>query len=214
MALTLMTSSECRLRMSTIKMYSSLCFHFNEYPLPRQLPRNYSVTILTDLLKDDASRTLLRGYTGNFFSKSSKFQLRSPHSVKAPGYAAPSDSKYRHQDSLQRIYEGPFDDRYLDPLTGRVKELVVQCTDKVYRGTKNSTYKRTFIRNVAPIMPRIANWPSDKFEEDKSKSSKHWARFLFLVRWPLTCYVLNHVVRYPSFITPLFIVFYKSLIQT
>jgi hypothetical protein len=30
-----------------------------------------------------------------------------------------------HQDSLQRIYEGQFDDRYIDPVDGRVKELVV-----------------------------------------------------------------------------------------
>jgi hypothetical protein len=134
---------------------------------------------MADIDKDE-SRTQLKGYTRNFFAKSFKLQMqvRSPHSVQSPGISTPGDQKYRHQDSLQRIYEGSFDDLYLDPFTGRVQELVVQCTDRVYRGLKNSTYKRTFIQNVAPITLRIANWPVEKWECDIKKHSTFVARIL------------------------------------
>jgi hypothetical protein len=150
----------------------------------------------TDLSKYHVPRTPLKGYLGNFFSKASKYRVvKSPHSLQDPGFGNPSKENFRHQDSLRRIYEGRSDDRYLDPVDGRVKELVVQCTDRVYRGPRNSTYKRTFIRNVAPITLRIASWPIGHLDDERiSKASKRWARFLLVIKWPITCYVLYHIV--------------------
>jgi hypothetical protein len=150
----------------------------------------------TDLSKYRVPRTPLKGCLGNFFSRTSKYRVvRSPHSLQEPGYINLSDANFRHQDSLQRIYEGQFDDRYIDPVDGRVKELVVQCTDRVYLGPRNSTYKRTFIRNVAPITLRVANWPMGHLDdESKRKASKHRVRFLVVVKWPIACYLLNHMV--------------------
>lgn len=157
--------------------------------------------VATDFSKHRVPRTPLRGYLGNFFSRTSRYRVvKSPHSLQKPGCTYLSDANFRHQDSLQRIYEGPFDDRYLDPVDGRVKELVVQCTDRVYRGPRNSTYKRTFIRNVATITLRVASWPMDHLDDEpRTKASKMWARFLVVVKWPITCYVLNHMVRQALF---------------
>jgi len=150
----------------------------------------------TNLSKYRVPRTPLKGYFGNFFSRTSKYRVvKSPHSLQDPGFSNLSKRNFRHQDSLQRIYEGRFDDRYLDPVDGRVKELVVQCTDRVYCGPRNSTYKRTFIRNVAPLTLRIASWPIDHLDDELTdKASKRWARFHLVIKWPIKCYVLYHIV--------------------
>ena len=128
--------------------------------------------------------------------------MKSPHAVQDPGCPGTSDAKFRHQDILGRIFEGSSDDRFLDPIDGAVKELVVQCVDRIYKGPRNSTYKRTFIRNVAPITLRIATWPvSDLQNEPESKSHDWRAKLLIAIKWPIACYALNHFVSHARFIT-------------
>ena len=143
------------------------------------------------------TRTPLRGYLGNFFTKRSKYRaIQSPHSVQEAGLKPDHSKTFRHRDGLGRIYEGPPDDRFLNPLDGTVKELVVQCTDALYRGHKNSTYKRTFIRNVSPITLQIATWPiSHIYDEPRSRSKKLWDNIRWAVKWPIACYVLNNLVN-------------------
>jgi hypothetical protein len=127
---------------------------------------------------------------------------KSPHAVQNPGCPAFSDEKFRHQDSLERIFEGPSDDRFLDPIDGAVKELVVQCVDRIYKGPRNSTYKRTFIRNVSPVTLRIASWPMSHLQNKPKGKSHDWrAKLLIATRWPITCYALNHCVSHAWFIT-------------
>ncbi|KAJ5523775.1 hypothetical protein N7494_010425 [Penicillium frequentans] len=158
-------------------------------------------------------KTTLRGYSGNFFSKTAKYQVVAyPHSYKGPGDTSfDKSSKYRHKDHFQRIYKGSLDERFLDPVTGKVKELIVQCVDNVYNGPQNSTYKRTFIRNVSPLTLRLANWPMSRFDEEeerketeekevKPKSLKRMlSSFELLVKWPISCFLLYPVVAIPSF---------------
>jgi hypothetical protein len=143
------------------------------------------------------TRTPLRGYLGNFFTKRSKYRaIQSPHSVQEAGLKPDHSKTFRHRDGLGRIYKGPPDDRFLNPLDGTVKELVVQCTDVLYRGPKKSTYKRTFIRNVSPITLQIATWPiSHIYDEPRSRSKKLWDNIRCAVKWPIACYVLNNLVN-------------------
>ncbi|KAL5326555.1 hypothetical protein ACEPPN_004241 [Leptodophora sp. 'Broadleaf-Isolate-01'] len=169
----------------------------------------YDVEIEAAENRDDSSyrvtRTPLSGHLGNFFSRSNVFRIvSSPHVVQKAGSWQSSEEKFRHQDSLQRVHEGPSDDRYINPVDGRVMELIVQCADRVYRGPRNSTYRRTYIRNVAPIMLRVADWPSQHLDDDeqKSRGAKIWGRFLFVVKWPITCFVLNHIIGIPYFAMP------------
>lgn len=51
------------------------------------------------------------------------------------------------------------DDRYISSTDGKVKKLVVQAVDDIYDNDTNSTWRRTFIRNMAPLYLRLANWP-------------------------------------------------------
>jgi hypothetical protein len=200
-------SSTNDVRSTTFNSYSITC---------SEQEMNFIIQVLMtiDVTKHSVSvlRAPLRGYLGNFFTKTSTYRvIKSPHSIQNPGYSNESKSTFRHQDSLGRVYKGSCDDRFLDPLDGKVKELIVQCTDSLYRRPMNSTYKRTFIRNVSPITLQIANWPMSHLDaEPKSKSVKLWARFLLAVKWPITCYVLNHLVSptLPGHVGPLHMVHY------
>lgn len=40
-----------------------------------------------------------------------------------------------------------------------ISKLVVQAVDDIYDNNTGSTYRRTFIRNIAPLYLRLANWP-------------------------------------------------------
>lgn len=178
---------------------------FNPYSIASFATRSechYRELMNTDFIKYFASTTPLKGYLGHFFSKTSKYRvIKSPHSLQDPGYPGFSDVKFRHQDSLGRIFQGPPDDRFLNPIDGAVKELVVQCTDRIFTGPRNSTYKRTCIRNVAPITLRIANWPmSHLTNEPQNKSQERRAKLLLAVKWPVACYALNHFVSYARFL--------------
>jgi hypothetical protein len=101
---------------------------------------------------------------------------------------------FRIQDIFQRIYKERIEeDRYINPDDGLLVELIVQCTDKVYSGPLNSTYKRTFIRNIAPKTLRIANWPMAHLDYGP-KDQQRWALFLMAVKWPMTCFALYCIV--------------------
>ncbi|KAJ5900162.1 hypothetical protein N7495_004906 [Penicillium taxi] len=152
--------------------------------------------------KSNVARVPLSGYIGNFFSKSAKYQMGAyPHSYQEPGYSFNETTEYRHKDNFQRVYFGSSDDRFLDPADGRVKELVVQCTDQVYRGPQNSTYKRTFIRNVAPLTLRLANWPMSGLDEVDSET-RSFKRMMssveLLIKWPISVALLSTVVGVPG----------------
>lgn len=48
---------------------------------------------------------------------------------------------------------------YISSWDGKVSKLVVQTVDEIYDEKLTSTYRRTFIRNIAPLYLRLANWP-------------------------------------------------------
>lgn len=61
----------------------------------------------------------------------------------------------------EKTYKKPFE-CYLDPFTGKIKELYVQGPDSICRlstACPNATWKRTPIRKAAPTAVRIANLP-------------------------------------------------------
>lgn len=60
---------------------------------------------------------------------------------------------------MDREWTGDYDDRYISAWDGKISKLVVQAVDDVYDSTPNSTWRRTFVRNVAPYYLRLANWP-------------------------------------------------------
>lgn len=107
----------------------------------------------------------------NFFHDRAWFSWSSPHSYQLPGEfytKSPSSTggaKYmnmifKHRDVFRRKYAAFFnDDRFLDPLDGRVRKLFVQAIDELYDAENDTTWRRTYIENVSPYIIRLAYWP-------------------------------------------------------
>jgi hypothetical protein len=75
---------------------------------------------------------------------------------------------------------------------GRVAGLVVQATDLVYGGADNSTWSRTFVRNISPSVLRLASWTIDQLSNTTGWTKRDWA---WLVgKWGLSCLGLIFLV--------------------
>ncbi|KAH8751858.1 hypothetical protein F5882DRAFT_420195 [Hyaloscypha sp. PMI_1271] len=59
-------------------------------------------------------------------------------------------------DSAPSVFTGQMNNWYCNPLTDRLAKLQVQSFDQLYdaQGTEKTTWRRTHIRNVAPLVPR------------------------------------------------------------
>jgi hypothetical protein len=108
-----------------------------------------------------------------FHNPETRWRFKRPHLYQLPAYQDPRTDSYRHRDPMFRVHNGPPDDRYLSPYDGHIAKLHVQATDELYDGPGTTTWRRTYVRNVAPLSRRIATWPID-FAVDP-KSWKDWA---------------------------------------
>lgn len=79
-----------------------------------------------------------------------------------------SEGQHRHRDVFDREWAGDYDDRYISSWDGKVSKLVVQAVDEIYDNNTGSTHRRTFIRNVAPLYLRLANWPFNHMDYSKN----------------------------------------------
>lgn len=79
-------------------------------------------------------------------------RFENTYSILFPGKRYESASIFRHKDSLGRVWTGPDDDRYLSSQDGRLIPLVVQATEDILHGPKNSTWARS---NIEKRTPRI-----------------------------------------------------------
>jgi len=110
-----------------------------------------------------------------------------------PGYIYDILDDRRHRDVMQRVWKGAVDDRYLSPWDGHVAKLVVQATDEVYSAPNNVTWRRTFVRNVSPIMLRLANWPISSVTVDATQwTDQEWTSVC--LKWLPACVALMAVV--------------------
>lgn len=91
---------------------------------------------------------------------------------------------------MSRVLTGPMEDKYLSPYDGRLVKLHVQTTDELYNAPGTTTWRRTYIRNVAPMNVRIATWTID-FSNDP-QSWKDWG--MILLRFIPSSFVLTFFV--------------------
>lgn len=99
-----------------------------------------------------------------FFHEQAWFSWSAPHSYQLPGHYYRSQSGgqiniYKHRDVFRRKHAGLNDDRFLDPLDGRVRKLFVQTVSHIYNSENDRTWRRTYIENVSPYIIRLAYWP-------------------------------------------------------
>lgn len=90
------------------------------------------------------------------------WRWRNPTMYQKPAYVFnDSERQFRHRDYAGRVAIKPRSDRYLHHNDGYLRNLYVACTDDIYTGPGTSTWKRTFVRKVAPLKVRIATWVID-----------------------------------------------------
>ncbi len=53
------------------------------------------------------------------------------------------------------------EDRYIHHDEGELRKLIVACSDDLFEGGDNTTWRRTYIRMVSPLKVRIATWVID-----------------------------------------------------
>ncbi|KAK6523505.1 hypothetical protein TWF281_001485 [Arthrobotrys megalospora] len=99
--------------------------------------------------------------SSHIFDPQTNFRKMGVHFIKEAGYVYQSTEKFRHRDYLGRVFEGPQFDRYLHHKTGKLRKLIVSCTDDIYQGAGTSTWRRTYVRSQAGLKVRIATWVVD-----------------------------------------------------
>ncbi|KAJ6258195.1 hypothetical protein Dda_7114 [Drechslerella dactyloides] len=99
--------------------------------------------------------------TLHIFDPLTKFRMLRVHVYKMPDYVYQSPDTFRHRDYAGRVFEGPQFDRYLHHNTGKLRKLIVACTDDIYQARGTSTWRRTYVRNQASLKVRIATWVID-----------------------------------------------------
>src|ERR1700761_6182893 len=133
-----------------------------------------------------------KGYRNLFSNRTTYRWPKSFHSYQRPGLAYASGRTFRHRDAVNRIFNGIEEDRFI-AADRHIERMMVQCSDEIYDGPRNSTWRRTFVRNMAPWAIRIANWPLNTTPID----SKHWSGedwLWIVVKWPFSCFFLIFTV--------------------
>lgn len=105
-----------------------------------------------------------------------------------------SGTIFRHRDAVNRIYKGIEDDRFI-ARDRHIERMMVQSSDDIWDGPRNSTWRRTFVRNMAPWSIRIANWPLNT----TPIGAEHWSPedwTWIIVKWPVSCFLLVFTVSH------------------
>ncbi|KAG8353747.1 hypothetical protein FVEN_g8317 [Fusarium venenatum] len=98
----------------------------------------------------------------HFFEPRSIYRWRNPVLYQKPGYNyTNNEAKIRHRDYAGRVEYKTRSDRYLHSNDGHLRNMYVACVDDIYEGPGTSTWKRTYVRKVAPLKVRIATWIID-----------------------------------------------------
>ncbi|ORY61638.1 uncharacterized protein BCR38DRAFT_411492 [Pseudomassariella vexata] len=145
----------------------------NEALLPGQFqvgPANGSGSLL------NKSSAVSEKYSKILFSLRNRFRAKKPNAFQLPGYEYNTTLKFRHRDAAGRVSNKPLQDRYLHPLDGRLRKLIVASTDDIYEAPGTSTWRRTYIRNVYPWNVRISTWVID-FHHDPDS----WKAWFFIL---------------------------------
>ncbi len=88
------------------------------------------------------------------------------------------------------------EDFYLSPFDCHLAKLVVQCSQDVYDAKSNSTWRRTFVRNMSPVILRVARWVLETVpKEDRPMTGEEI--MTLGAKWLPACALLLLLVRPP-----------------
>lgn len=123
-----------------------------------------------------------------------KWRWKKPHLYQQPALEYNDQQRrHRHRDGKDRVSEFTMDDRYLSPSDGHLAKLHAQATDYIYEQGGTVTWRRTYIRSVAPWGHRVATWPIDS--EIDPQSWKDWS--IIILKFIPASLALTFVVSHP-----------------
>lgn len=137
----------------------------------------------------------LKGYA-HIFASYTNAKWGFPNFYRKPGLGYQKLGHHRHRDCLDREWEGDYDDRYISSWDGKISKLVVQAVDDIYEHNTGSTYRRTFIRNVAPVYMRIANWPFDHLDYSNNRHPSGQDYVMLGLKWFIASCVITFCVSF------------------
>ncbi|KAF2855235.1 hypothetical protein T440DRAFT_495809 [Plenodomus tracheiphilus IPT5] len=121
-----------------------------------------------------------------------------PHFYRKPGLGYQKLASHRHRDVFGRVWTGDYDDRYISSWDGKVSKLVVQAVDDIYDNNTGSTYRRTFIRNSAPLFLRLANWPFNHIDFARNNGPTSEDYPILCLKWFVASCIITLVISTPS----------------
>jgi len=140
----------------------------------------------------------LKGYR-HIFDPWTTAKWGFPNFYRKPSLAYQKLAQHRHRDIFDREWTGDYDDRYISSWDGRASKLVVQAVDEIYENNVTSTYRRTFIRNIAPLYMRLANWPFNHIDFHKSGGNIPSDDLPMLcLKWFVASCVITFVISSPT----------------
>ncbi|KAH7125591.1 hypothetical protein B0J11DRAFT_606082 [Dendryphion nanum] len=139
----------------------------------------------------------LKGYM-HLLDAYTVFKWQHPKFYRKPGFGYEKLSQHRHLDWFDREWTGDYDDRYISSYDGKISKLVVQAVDDIYDNTTNSTWRRTFIRNIAPLYLRLANWPFNHVDyvRNGGPTSEDWP--MICAKWFVASIAITFVIGSPT----------------
>ncbi|KAJ9293510.1 hypothetical protein DTO271G3_7775 [Paecilomyces variotii] len=111
-----------------------------------------------------------------------------------PGRKYKSTQKFRHKDSLGRVWIGPEDDRYLSATDGRLKSLVVQASEEIRDGPANSTWPRKAMEPCTPAVLQVLYGLLGPQLRNDSKAS--W--IVVVLWWLPSCLIIAALLFIPA----------------
>ncbi len=110
-------------------------------------------------------------------------RVRRPHAYLDASweYLVESPQALRHRDQAGRVRLGlTAADRYLHAIDGKLRRLLVACSDNIWHaaeaGRSGATWRRTYLRNVGHLRTRMMSWVVDYSE--KRDCTWYWSELL------------------------------------
>ena len=110
-----------------------------------------------------------RGYANLFGAHArSYYRLKFPNIFHTARQLRQQRGRHHHRDLLSRAKTYDGEDYYLSPFDGHLAKLFVQCSQEIYDNDQSGSaqWRRTFIRNMSPLMLRVSNFVLNSVPEN------------------------------------------------
>lgn len=134
--------------------------YFPPQPSVETIVADRADAMLTNVVLFLRLKTAFHWLLPKTFHARAVYQWQAPMSHQLPGRNGEySRGVFKHLDVFHRRFQGIAEEQFLNPLDGRVRRLVVQTIGPIYDTANDTTWRRTYIRNISPMIIRLAWYP-------------------------------------------------------